>query len=81
MNEGIEDCYRLYIITSSFKTKLKGRVKLSLFRYGSQSGLAKPLKNSSKSWPMLLVDEYDGGRFSISLATFGALGFPFLVIG
>jgi hypothetical protein len=28
-----------------------------------------------------LVDGYGGGSFSISLVTFGALGFPFLVIG
>jgi hypothetical protein len=28
-----------------------------------------------------LVDEHSGGSFSISLAAFGALGFPFLVVG
>jgi hypothetical protein len=31
------------------------RVKLSLFKYGSQRGLAKPLKKSSKTWPMFLL--------------------------
>jgi hypothetical protein len=31
--------------------------------------------------PDVLVDEYGWGSFSISLATFGDLGFPFLVVG
>jgi hypothetical protein len=35
------------------KLNSQGRVKFSLFRYGSQRGLAKPLKKSSKSWLML----------------------------
>jgi hypothetical protein len=29
----------------------------------------------------VLVDRYGLGSFSISLATFGDLGFPFLVVG
>jgi hypothetical protein len=29
----------------------------------------------------VLVDGYGWGSFSISLATFGDLGFPFLVVG
>jgi hypothetical protein len=57
MDESIEDCYGMHIITSSFKTKFKGRVKLSLSRYGNQRGLAKPLKKSSNNWPMSLLIE------------------------
>jgi hypothetical protein len=34
------------------KLNSQGRVKLSLFKYGSQRGLVKPLKKSSKSWPI-----------------------------
>jgi hypothetical protein len=34
------------------KLNSQGIVMLSLFRYGSQRGLAKPLKKSSKSWLM-----------------------------
>jgi hypothetical protein len=52
MNEDVENCYGFYIIASCFKAESQGRVKLSLFRYGSQRGLAKPLKKSSKSWLM-----------------------------
>jgi hypothetical protein len=34
------------------KLNSQGRVKLSLFIYGRQRGLAKHLKKSSKNWPM-----------------------------
>jgi hypothetical protein len=46
------DCTSLH---PASKLNSQGRVKLSLFRYGSQRGLAKPLKKSSKSWPMFLL--------------------------
>jgi hypothetical protein len=31
MNEGIEDCYRMYIIASSFKTKLTRKSQVVIF--------------------------------------------------
>jgi hypothetical protein len=43
------DCTSLHPVS---KLNSQGRVKLSLFRYGSQRGSEKPLKKSSKSWPM-----------------------------
>jgi hypothetical protein len=38
------------------KLNSQGRVKLSLSRYGSQRGLAKPLKKISKKLAYALVD-------------------------
>jgi hypothetical protein len=50
----VVDCTSLH---PTSKLNSQGRVKLSLSRYGSKRGLAKPLKKSSKSWPMLwLID-------------------------
>jgi hypothetical protein len=48
------ECTSLHPVS---KLNSQGRVRLSLSRYGNQRGLTKPLKKSSKSWPMpLLMD-------------------------
>jgi hypothetical protein len=52
-----------------------------LLKYGNQRGLAKPLKKEFKELANILVDEYRGSSFSISLAAFVDLFFPFLVVG
>jgi hypothetical protein len=43
------ECTSLHPVS---KLNSQGRVKLSLSEYGNQRGLAKPLKKSSKSWPI-----------------------------
>jgi hypothetical protein len=63
------------------KLNSQGRVRLSLLKYGNQRGLAKPLKKEFKELANILVDGYRGSSFSISLAAFVDLFFPFLVVG
>jgi hypothetical protein len=41
----------------------------------------KTSEQELKKLANVLIDGHSGGSFFISLATFGALGFPFLVIG
>jgi hypothetical protein len=53
MNEDVENFYGFYIITSGFKTEFTRESQVLIVRFGSQRGLAKPLKKSSKSWLML----------------------------
>jgi hypothetical protein len=81
MNEGIENCYRLYIITSSFKTKLTRKSQVVIVQIWKLKRIGKASEEQLKKLANALVDGHSGGNFSISLATFGALDFPFLVIG
>jgi hypothetical protein len=81
MNEGIENCYRLYIITSSFKTKLTRKGQVVIVQIWKPKRIGKTSEEELKKLANALIDGHSGGSFSISLATFGALGFPLLVIG
>jgi hypothetical protein len=76
MNESVENCYRVYIIASSIKTKLtrKGQVVIVQIWKPKRTVKTSELANA-------LIDGHSGGNFSISLATFRALGFALLVIG
>jgi hypothetical protein len=81
MNEGIENCYRMYIIASSFKTKLTRKSQVVIVQIWKPNRVSKTPEEELKKLANALVDEHSGGSFSISLAAFGALGFPFLVVG
>jgi hypothetical protein len=81
MNEGIEDCYRMYIIASSFKTKLTRKSQVVIIQIWKPKRVGKTSEEELKKLANALVDGHSGGSFSISLATFGALGFPFVVVG
>jgi propanediol dehydratase small subunit len=81
MNEGIENCYRVYIIASSFKTKLTRKSQVIIIQIWKLKRVGKTSEEELKKLANALVDGYSGGSFSISLATFGALGFPFLIVG
>jgi hypothetical protein len=81
MNEGIENCYRLYIITASFKTKLTRKGQVVIVQIWKSKRVGKTSEEELKKLANALIDGHSGGSFSISLATFGALSFPFLVIG
>jgi hypothetical protein len=81
MNEGIENCYSMYIIASSFETKLTRKSQVVIIQIWKPKRVSKTSKEEFKKLANALVDGNSGGSFSISLATFGALGFPFLVVG
>jgi hypothetical protein len=81
MNEGIKNCGRLYIITSSFKTKLTRKGQVVIVQIWKPTRIGKTSEEELKKLANALIDEHSGGSFSISLATFGALGFTFLVVG
>jgi hypothetical protein len=81
MNEGIENCYRMYIIASSFKTKLTRKSQVVIVQIWKPNRVSKTPEEELKKLANALVDGHSGGSFSISLAAFGALGFPFLVVG
>jgi hypothetical protein len=81
MNEGIENCYRIYIIASSFETKLTRKSQVVIIQIWKPKRVGKTSKEELKKLPDAFVDGHNGGNFSISLGTFGALGFPFLVVG
>jgi hypothetical protein len=81
MNEGIENCYKLYIITSSFKTELTRKSQVVIVQIWKPKRIGKTSKEEFKKLANALVDGHGGGSFSISLATFSALDFLFLVIG
>jgi hypothetical protein len=81
VNEGIENCYRVYIIASSFKTKLTRKSQIVIVQIWKPKRVGKTSEEELKELANALVDGHSEGSFSISLATFGSLGFPFLVIG
>jgi hypothetical protein len=81
MDEGIEHCYRPYIITSSFKTKFTRKGQAVIVQIWKPKRIGKTSEEELKKLANALIDGHSGGSFSISLAPFGALGFPLLVIG
>jgi hypothetical protein len=81
MNEGIENCYRLYIITLSFKTELTRKGQVVILQIWKPKRIGKTSEEELKTLTNALIDGHCGGSFSISLAGFGALGFTLLVIG
>jgi hypothetical protein len=81
MDEGIENCYRLYIITSSFKTKLTRKGQVVIVHIWKPQRIGKTSEEEFKKLADALIDGHSGGSFSISLATFGTLGFLLHVIG
>jgi hypothetical protein len=81
VNEGIENCYILYIITSSFETEFTRKGQVVIVQIWKPKRVGKTSEEELKELANALVNRYSGGSFSISLAAFGALGFPFLVIG
>jgi hypothetical protein len=81
MDEDIENCYRSYIITSSFKTKLTRKGQAVIVQIWKPNRIGKTSEEELKKLANALIDGHSGGSFSISLATFGALGFTLLVIG
>jgi hypothetical protein len=81
MNEGIEDCYRMYIIAYSFKTKLTRKSQVVIFQIWKPKRVGKTSEEKLKKLANALVDGHSGSSFSIDLAAFGALGFSFLVVG
>jgi hypothetical protein len=80
MNEAIENCYKMYIIASSFKTKLTMKSQVVIIQIWKLKRVGKTSEEELKKLANALVDGHSGGSFSISLAAFGALGFPFLVV-
>jgi hypothetical protein len=81
MDEDIENCYRFYIITSSFKTKLARKGQAVIVQIWKSKRIGKTFEEELKKLANALIDGHNGGSFSISLATLGALGFTLLVIG
>jgi hypothetical protein len=81
MDEDIEHCHRSYIITSSFKTKFTRKGEAVIVQIWKPKGISKTSEEELKKLANALIDGHGGSSFSISLATFGALGFTLLVIG
>jgi hypothetical protein len=81
VNEGIENCYRVYVIATSFETKLTRKSQIGIVQIWKPKRVGKTSEEELKELANAFVDGHNGGSLSISLATFGALGFPFLVIG
>jgi hypothetical protein len=81
MKEGIENCHRLYIIASSLKTKLTRKSQVVIVQVWKPKRVGKTPEEELKKLANDLVDGHSGGSFSIGLAAFGALGFPFHVVG
>jgi hypothetical protein len=81
MNDGIEDCYRMYIITSSFKTKLTRKSQVVIVQIWKPKRVSKTSEEELKKLANAFVDGHSGSSFSIGLVAFGTLGFSFLVVG
>jgi hypothetical protein len=71
----------MYIIASSFKTKLTRKSQVVIVHIWKLERVGKTSEEELKKLANALVDGYSGGSFSIGLAAFGALGFPFHVVG
>jgi hypothetical protein len=81
MNEGIGDCYRMYIIASSFKTKLTRKSQVFIVQIWKPKRVGKTSEEELKKLANAFVDGHGGSSFSIGLAAFGTLGFSFLLVG
>jgi hypothetical protein len=53
VNEGIENCYRLYIITSSFETEFTRKGQVVIVQIWKPKRVGKTFEEELKSWPML----------------------------
>jgi hypothetical protein len=68
----------MYIMASSFETKLTRKGQVVIIWTWKPKRVDKTSEEELKKLANALVDGHSGGSFSISLATFGALGFPSL---
>jgi hypothetical protein len=58
MNEGIENCYRLYIIISSFKTKLTRKSQVIIIQIWKPKRIGKTSEEELKKLANVLVDRH-----------------------
>jgi hypothetical protein len=58
MNEGIENCYRLYIITSSFKTKLTRKSQVIIIQIWKPKRVGKTSEEELKKMANALIDRH-----------------------
>jgi hypothetical protein len=56
MNEGIENCYRMYIITSTFKTKLTRKSQVVIVQIWKPKRVGKTSEEELKKLVNALVD-------------------------
>jgi hypothetical protein len=56
MNEDIENCYRLYIITSSLKTKLTRKSQVIIIQTWEPKRIGKTFEEELKKLANVLVD-------------------------
>jgi hypothetical protein len=58
MNEDIENCYRLYIITSGLKTKLTRKSQVIIVQIWEPKRIGKTFEEELKELANVLVDEH-----------------------
>jgi hypothetical protein len=56
MNEDIENCYRLYIITSSLKTKFTRKSQVIIIQTWEPKRIGKTSEEELKKWADVFVD-------------------------
>jgi hypothetical protein len=56
MNEGIENCYRFYIITSGLKTKLTRESQVIIVQICKPKGIGKTFEEELKKLAKVLAD-------------------------
>jgi hypothetical protein len=76
MNEGIENLYRMYIIASSFKTKITRKTQVVIIQIWKPNKVGKTSEEELKKLANVLVDGHSGGSFSISFGNLWCFGFP-----
>jgi hypothetical protein len=81
MNESIEDCRRMHIIVSSFKTEFTSKGQVVIVWIWETERIDKTSEKELKKLANAFVDGHSGSSFSIGLAAFGTLGFSFIVVG
>jgi predicted transcriptional regulator YdeE len=59
MNEDIENCYRLYIIASSLKTKLKRKSQVIIIQMWEPKRIGKASEEELKKLANVLVHGHD----------------------
>jgi hypothetical protein len=58
MNEGTENCYRLYIITSSFKAKLTRKSQVIIVQIWKPKRVGKTSEEELKKLANALIDRH-----------------------
>jgi hypothetical protein len=58
MNESIENCYRLYIITSSFKAKLTSKSQVIIVQIWKPKRVGKTSEEELKKLANALIDRH-----------------------